>query len=68
MTLKRHSRYSLLDFRGELVQNIMGFEEYDEPPTFRVYKPVEILLQSTFHNILIQKEIVKYNIAKRKKN
>ena len=38
--LKRHSEYSLLDFREELIRNIMGFEEYAEPPTFRVHKPV----------------------------
>ena len=40
VTLKRHSRYSILDFREELIRNIMGFEEYAEPPTFRVHKPV----------------------------
>ena len=40
VTLKQHSRYSLLDFREELIRNIMGFEEYAEPPTFRVHKPV----------------------------
>ena len=38
MTLKRHSQYSLLD-REELIRKIMGFEEYAQPPTFRVHKP-----------------------------
>ena len=37
--MKRHSQYSLVDFREELIQNIMGFEEYAEP-AFRVHKPV----------------------------
>ena len=41
MTPKRHSRYSLLDFREELIQNIMDFEEYYEPPALRVHKHVE---------------------------
>ena len=40
VTLKRDIRYSFLDFREELIRNIMGFEEYAEPPTFRVHKPV----------------------------
>ena len=40
MTVKRHSRYSLLDFREELIQNILGFEEHYEPPTI-VHEPVE---------------------------
>ena len=40
MTLKQHSQYSLLDFREELIWNIIGFEKYAEPPTFRVHKPV----------------------------
>ena len=40
VTLKQHSRYFLLDFREELVQNITGFEEYAEPPTCRVHKTV----------------------------
>ena len=39
-TLKRHSQYSLLDFNEELIRNIMSFEEYAEPPTFRIHKPV----------------------------
>ena len=40
MTQKQHSRYCPLDYREELTQNIMGFEEYPEPPTFKVHKPV----------------------------
>ena len=40
VTLKRHSRYSLLDFREEIIRNIMSFEEYAEPSTFTVHKPV----------------------------
>ena len=40
VTLKRHSRNSLLDFREKLIRNIMGLKEYAEPPTFRVHKPL----------------------------
>ena len=67
MTPKQHSRYSPLDYREELIQNIMGFEEYPEP-SLEFINLLEILLQSTFHNFLIQKGIVKYAIAKTKKN
>ena len=59
--------YSLLNYREELIQNIMGFEEYPEP-SLEFINLLEILLQSTFHNFLIQKGIVKYAIAKAKKN
>ena len=67
MTQKQHLRYCPLDYREELIQNIMGFEEYPEP-SLEFINLLEILLQSTFHNFLIQKGIVKYAIAKTKKN
>ena len=68
MTPKQHSRYSPLDYREELIQNIMGFEEYPEPATFTVHKPVgNFTTEYIFHNFLIQKGVVKYAIAKSKK-
>ena len=33
--LKRDSNYSLLDFREELVRDIMEFEKYENPPVFK---------------------------------
>ena len=35
--LKRHPRYSLLDFREELIRNTMNFEEYAQPPVYKVF-------------------------------
>ena len=67
MTLKRHSQYSLLDFREELIQNIMGFEEYNEPSPFRVHKPVANFTSDHIPQFSDSKSTVKYAIAKTKK-
>ena len=67
VTLKRHSQYSLLDFREELIRNIMGFEEYAEPPPFRVHKPVRNFTSDHIPQFSDSKSTVKYAIAKTKK-
>ena len=40
--LKRDSNYSLLDFREELVRDIMEFEKYENPPVFKFVRETTV--------------------------
>ena len=68
VTLKRHSRNSLLDFREKPIRNIMGFKEYAEPPTFRVHKPLGNFTSEHIPRFSDSKENGKVRYRKKKKN
>ena len=68
LTLKQHSWYSVLDFREELIRNIIGLENIlNLLPLAFIYLS-KTVPQSTFHNFLIKKGIAMYAIVKIKKN
>ena len=68
VTLKRHSRNSLLDFREKLIRNIMGLKEYAEPPTFRVHKPLRNFTSEHIPRFSDSKKNRKVCCRKEKKN
>ena len=68
MTLKRHPRNSLLDFREKLIRNIMGLKEYAEPPTFRVHKPLRNFTSEHIPRFSDSKKNGKVCCRKEKKN
>jgi len=46
--LPRQKKYSVLEFRGEVIRNLAGLNEYDNPPSYKVFTHWD-----TFHTLHI---------------